>query len=147
MSIFIHPPHMQFRQELAVKIGPTIPMAVVDGIHGPRGIGIHGAGVKTPNAAAVNAAVIGLAILIHTPNGFTFKNGIKSTHEPIGPVGVIIIESGKNVNGVGATPKLHFTNAPLPAANPGIIQPPYCLVNFHLYHMYRYNQLVSHFQK
>lgn len=106
------------RHELSVRIGPAVPIAGTVGIHGPTGTGMQGAGVKIPQAAAVKAAVIGFDNVIQTPNGFTLRNGTKSKHEPIGPIGVNVIEVGKNVKGVGAAPKLHFANAKVPAANP-----------------------------
>lgn len=46
------------------------------GIHGVIVIGRHGIGVRTPNAAAVAAATIGLAGLMHIPKGIIFTNGI-----------------------------------------------------------------------
>lgn len=116
--IFIDPPYAQLRHEFIVNIGPVIPIPEALGVHIPIGTGIHGPGVNTPKAAAVSEAVIGLAKLMHTPNGFIFKNGTKSTHDPIGPEAVISIDNGKKVKGVGATPKEHIAKAPFPTANP-----------------------------
>lgn len=76
------------------------------GSHVPAGAGMHGPGVKTPKAAAVKAAVIGLARLLQTPNGITFKKGTKSIILPNGPHGPSNVE-GMNTRGVGATPKGH----------------------------------------
>jgi len=36
---------------------------------------MHGWGVKTPNAAVVAAATMGLAMLMHIPNGAIFTMG------------------------------------------------------------------------
>ena len=48
------------------------------GTHGAGVTGIHGMGVKTPSAAAVALATVGLAMLVHIPNGMTFTIGILS---------------------------------------------------------------------
>ena len=45
-------------------------------IQGDGVIGIHGIGVKTPSAAAVAAATVGLAMLKHAPNGMIFNIGM-----------------------------------------------------------------------
>lgn len=45
------------------------------GIQGLIVFGIHGCGVRTPQAAAVAAATIGLAILAHIPKGAIFTKG------------------------------------------------------------------------
>jgi hypothetical protein len=88
--------------------GPTLDNTVgLAGSHVPAGTGRHGPGVSTPNAAAVNAAVTGFAILIQTPNGIIFINGIQSIIDPIGPPFPITIDIGRKVKGVGAAPKGH----------------------------------------
>jgi hypothetical protein len=46
------------------------------GTQGAIVIGIHGMGVKTPNAAAVAAATMGFAGELQTPNGIIFTIGI-----------------------------------------------------------------------
>jgi hypothetical protein len=45
------------------------------GVHGATTTGMHGMGVKTPNAAAVAAATEGFAGLIHAPKGMMFTMG------------------------------------------------------------------------
>jgi len=45
------------------------------GVHGATTTGMHGMGVKTPNAAAVAAATAGFAGLIHAPKGMRFTMG------------------------------------------------------------------------
>jgi hypothetical protein len=62
--------------------------------------------------------VTGLAKLMHTPNGLTFKNGMQSTQVPIGPAGPITIGVGKNVKAPGAAPKGHMVIAPVQTPNP-----------------------------
>ncbi|MNG34964.1 hypothetical protein D3C84_1215890 [compost metagenome] len=46
------------------------------GIHGVAVAGMHGIGVSTPSAAAVAAATVGLARLVHMPKVLTFTNGM-----------------------------------------------------------------------
>ncbi len=48
------------------------------GTHGAGVTGVHAPGVSTPSAAAVWAAVIGLARLVHSPNGRMLTNGLLS---------------------------------------------------------------------
>lgn len=45
------------------------------GAHGVLVAGTHGMGTSTPSAAAVAAATIGLAGLLHMPNGGIFTIG------------------------------------------------------------------------
>ena len=45
------------------------------GTQGAGVFGMHGVGVSTPSAAAVAAAVVGLARLVHGPNGMMFIIG------------------------------------------------------------------------
>jgi hypothetical protein len=90
------------------------------GIQMPAGVGMHGPGVKTPKAAAVRAAVVGLARLMQTPNGAIFKNGTVSMQDPIGPPAPMTIEAGKNVSAPGAAPKGHIVIAPQQTQKPKI---------------------------
>ena len=46
------------------------------GSHGEAVAGMQGIGVNTPSAAAVAAATIGLAMLMHVPNGMTLTSGM-----------------------------------------------------------------------
>jgi hypothetical protein len=48
-------------------------------IHGANANGIHGAGVKTPNAAAVAVITSGFIILVHIPKGRTLSIETLST--------------------------------------------------------------------
>jgi hypothetical protein len=79
---------------------------------------MQGPGVKTPKAAAVKAAVVGLARLIQTPKGAMFRNGTVSMQVPIGPAAPITIDAGKNVNAPGAAPNGHEVIAPQQTPNP-----------------------------
>lgn len=87
------------------------------GIQIPAGVGIHGPGVSTPNAAAVSAAVDGFNRLLQTPNGTIFKNGTQSVHVAIGPVNPKRF-FGIMFSGVGTSPIGQLSRAPVQQQNP-----------------------------
>jgi len=55
---------------------------------------------------------MGLAKLMHRPNGAIFTMGVWSMIVAAGWLLVITRLAGKTVSGLGATPKLHINNAP-----------------------------------
>lgn len=75
-------------------------------IQGEVSTGTQGAGVKTPRARAVKEITIGLAGELHIPKGGTFSMGIKSVIFPAG-IGIKTLGKGKELNTLGAIPKLH----------------------------------------
>ena len=77
--IVITPPNAQLHIEELFNAGlpPTI-MVGEPGAQGATVLGMHGPGVSTPSAAAVNEAVAGLARLLQSPNGKMFTNGLLS---------------------------------------------------------------------
>lgn len=82
------------------------------GAQGAAITGIQGIGVKTPAAAAVAEATVGLAMLWHMPNGMIFAIGLLSIMLPaglfctFGRIGSITIKLE------GAIPKEHWSKAP-----------------------------------
>jgi hypothetical protein len=104
------------------------------GIQVPAGVGMHGPGVKTPIAAAVKAAVAGFAMLMHTPNGAIFINGIVSMHVPIGPALPSTMGDGKKTNAPGAAPNGHMVIAPQQTPHPIIV--PFLISNRRPRHRY-----------
>jgi len=82
------------------------------GIQGAIVIGIQGIGVKTPKAAAVAAATIGFAILVHIPNGRILIKGLLSMILAHG-VGASVLAVGKTISVEGAAPKVHCVAAPI----------------------------------
>ena len=84
---------------------PTIQGAVV--------AGTQGIGVSTPSAAAVAAATVGLAMLEHMPNGMMLTKGALSMMVAAGMLLVSVWRIGKTLSDDGATPKLHWSVAPL----------------------------------
>jgi hypothetical protein len=82
------------------------------GAQGAGVIGMQGIGVNTPKAAVVAAATVGLARLVHTPNGMMFTMGLLSMMLAAGMLLVSILLSGKTTRVLGARPKLHCSIAP-----------------------------------
>lgn len=82
------------------------------GTQGAMVIGIQGMGVKTPSAAAVAAATMGLAMLMHVPKGNTFINGLLSMMLAAGMVARTLFV-GKTTKLDGAAPNVHFNVAPM----------------------------------
>src|SRR6478672_9095892 len=77
LTIWITPPQLHISFEVLSSAG-ILPSRTVGapGIHGAVVIGTHGIGVNTPSAAALAAATVGFARLLHTPNGGTFAIGM-----------------------------------------------------------------------
>ncbi len=82
-------------------------------IHGATVTGMQGIGVRTPNAAAVAAATIGLDGVMHNPKGKILTKGAKSIILAAGTLLVIARFIGKTFIVDGAKPKLHFNMAPM----------------------------------
>jgi hypothetical protein len=81
-------------------------------VHGAVVTGIHGMGVSTPIAAEVAAATVGLARLMHAPNGMIFTMGLLSIILAAGMFAGIVRFTGKTIRLDGAIPKLHSNIAP-----------------------------------
>lgn len=103
---------MQLHEFVRAGITPTVDFAA-PGAQIPAGTGAHGPGVKTPRAAAVRAAVAGLAMLLHRPNGTMFVNGIASAMEAIGCPWMVVRFSGSTFSVDGARPMVQLVIAPL----------------------------------
>ena len=117
--IFTEPPHMHIHISPPHTTDPVDKSACGlleiqgDDIAGTHGIGVN---VKTPNAAAVAAAVaaatVGFAMVVHIPKDKTFIIGIKSAMQATG-----IPEAKTGVLGItmsdeGAIPQEHLQSAP-----------------------------------
>jgi hypothetical protein len=88
--------------------GPVVNNTVgLVGIQGAAIAGRQGIGVRTPNAAAVAAATIGLARLIHIPNMAIFNIGTKSVTQAAGMPPIKTPLVGKIVRGAGVAPNEH----------------------------------------
>jgi hypothetical protein len=90
-----------------------LPIMVVaaPGVQGAVVTGMHGIGVKTPRAAAVAEATVGLAIDMHIPKGGMFVMGMWSIMFAAGAVALTLF-TGKTLRADGATPKVHIMTAP-----------------------------------
>src|ERR1700750_2825992 len=108
------PPYAQMHWQPWWRTGAGPPSAVgAPGTHGPTVTGVHVPGVSTPRAAAVWAAVIGVARLVHRPNGRMLANGFMSMMFAAGWFSIIMRFSGVTISVPGAIPKLHMVPAPL----------------------------------
>lgn len=79
LTIWITPPQEHINLELLLRAG-MLPIRTVGdpGAHGAAVTGTHGMGVRTPNAAAVAAATVGLEGELHMPNGGMLEMGMLS---------------------------------------------------------------------
>jgi hypothetical protein len=82
------------------------------GVHGAVMTGTQGMGVKTPIAADVALATVGLDKELHMPKGMMFFIGTLSMIVPTGFLPAITRFSGVTTKILGAAPKLHWSCAP-----------------------------------
>lgn len=85
-------------------------LTIAPGDQGAVMTGMQGIGVRTPIAAAVAAATVGLDIDLHIPKGLILSIGAKSIMLAIGIFWTIGLNP-TTVRGVGVIPKLHCSNA------------------------------------
>lgn len=85
---------------------------------------MHGIGVSTPSAAAVAAATVGLAMLLHIPNGRMFTNGLLSIIFAIGRLLTIVRLVGNTFSVAGAMPNEQCSIAPVHTAGQLMAVPP-----------------------
>ena len=105
---------MQMHFDVEFSAGMLASMTVdAPGIHGADVIGVHGPGVSTPNAAAVNAAVAGFDSDMQTPKGMMLTNGLWSMMFAIGLFSAITRLSGSTMIGAGAAPIVHIRLSPI----------------------------------
>jgi len=77
LTIWITPAHRHISLQVLSSTG--IPPLITVGTPGSQGAGVagtQGIGVSTPSAAAVAAATVGLAMLLHMPKGGIFAIGM-----------------------------------------------------------------------
>jgi hypothetical protein len=110
----ITPPHMHMSFELLFRAG-MLPSNTVGapGTQGAMVMGMQGIGTNTPNAAAVAAATMGLAMDWHMPKGMTLAMGLLSMMLAAGGPPAMTLLMGITINAPGATPKVHFVMAPV----------------------------------
>ena len=112
-SIDICPPQVHINLHVSVKAG-FFPISTVGepGAHGPGITGTQGMGVKTPKAADVALATVGLDNELHTPKGMIFFIGILSIIVPTDFLLPITWFGGVTLKTLGAAPKVHMSCAP-----------------------------------
>ena len=109
--MLICPAHVQIALQLLSRVGkPPVKTAELPVIQGDTVIGMQGMGVKTPKAAAVAAATVGFAILLHIPKVGMSAIGVKFMIVPT----CIMAETmaiGVAFNVAGAVPKVQLIMA------------------------------------
>src|SRR5688572_30236516 len=103
---------MHWHAWCAVGAGPLRAVGA-PGSHGATVTGVHVPGVSTPSAAAVWAAVIGFARLVHRPNGRMLTNGLLSMIVAAGRFSTSVRLSGSTISVLGARPNEHNVPAPV----------------------------------
>jgi hypothetical protein len=114
-DICITPPHMHMHLDELFRVGKLFTITVgAPTTHGATVMGMQGMGVMTPNAAAVAAITMGLAMLMHIPNGGMLATGAKSMIVAAkGPPAMTGGPLGIAINVLGAAPKEHIIMAPV----------------------------------
>ena len=130
--MLITPPHIHMHLELLFSAG-ILPIRTFGqpGSQGAIVAGMQGIGVKTPSAAAVAAATVGLAKLVHIPKGKMFTKGLLSMMFAAG-MGASTRLTGNTIRADGATPKEHLSVAPIVTCKPTIQS--FCLVQLSKVH-------------
>jgi hypothetical protein len=100
--------------ELLSRAG-ILPIRVVGapGAQGAAITGMQGIGVRTPRAAVVAVATVGLASDIHIPKVGMLAIGLLSIILAAGMFPTRVLLVGATINEAGATPKEHIINAPI----------------------------------
>ena len=110
----ITPAHVHMHVDVLLSAGILAINTVGEpGAHGAGTTGTHGMGVRTPIAALVAAATVGLAMDIHMPKGGMFTIGLLSMILAAGGPPAMVLLTGSTIKELGATPKLHIIIAPL----------------------------------
>lgn len=111
--MLMEPPHIHMHLSPPDIIGSPLNKHVgFTGIHGATTAGTHGIGVKTPKAAAVAAATVGLEIVLHIPKDIMFTIGIKSIIVATGNPAANTGNFGGTTKGTEATPNEQLHKAP-----------------------------------
>ncbi|OJX81050.1 MAG: hypothetical protein BGO92_08225 [Magnetospirillum sp. 64-120] len=113
------PPYEHISMLELLSAGILAIMTVGDpGAHGAAVAGMHGMGVSTPKAAAVAAATMGFAGLLHMAKGRMFTIGLLSMmFAAAGPPAMTQLV-GSTTNELGAAPKLQVNIAPMQTCIP-----------------------------
>jgi hypothetical protein len=107
----ITPPQEHIQVEVLLRAGmPPIMQVAEPGVQGAV-TGMQGMGVRTPNAAAVAAATVGLAMDMHIAKGGMLTIGAQSIIVAAG-VPAIVLLVGSTDRTEGAMPKEHIIMAP-----------------------------------
>ena len=107
----ITPPQEHMHVEVLSRAGmPPIRTVGAPGVQGAV-TGMQGMGVRTPSAAAVAEATMGLAMDIHMPKDGMLTMGAQSIIVAAGAPTMVLL-MGSTLRAAGATPKGHIIMAP-----------------------------------
>lgn len=125
----ITPAHMHMHLLVLLRAGMLSTMTVGEpGTQGAGVFGMQGMGVRTPQAAAVAAATVGFARLMHIPKGRMLTMGAWSMMLAAGWLPAIVRWRGRTIKVDGAMPKVHARVAVL-TVSIGMAERDYCLPN------------------
>src|SRR5262249_10136055 len=111
---------MQVQVQVLFKAGMPPSITVAEpGTQGATVLGMQGMGVRTPRAAAVAEATVGLASDMHMPNVGIFTIGLLSMIFAAGAP-IMVLFAGRTLRALGATPNEHIIIDPA-VTNIGII--------------------------
>ena len=111
--MLITPAHIHMALQLLSNVGnPPVNTAVLPVIQGVTVMGMQGIGVRTPSAAAVAAATMGLAMLEHIPKVGISAMGVKFIIVPTWVIAVTMA-MGVAFSVAGAAPKVQLIIAPV----------------------------------
>src|SRR2546430_816394 len=106
------PPQVHMQVEVLLRAGMLPSMQVAEpGVQGEVVTGMQGMGVRTPRAAAVAEATVGLAMDMHMPKVRMLVMGMKSMMLAAGAPQLVRLV-GRTTREDGATPKEHIMTAP-----------------------------------
>src|SRR6516225_9623207 len=108
------PAQMHISWEVLSSVG-ILPSSTVGapGTQGAGVFGMQGMGVKTPRAAAVADATVGLARDMHMPKGMMLVRGMWSMMLASGTSLVRTLFVGRTTRELGAIPNVHIIMAPI----------------------------------
>lgn len=110
LAMLIEPAQLHMHVEVLLSVGMLASITLDEpGVQGADVAGIQGIGVSTPSAAEVAAATVGLARLLHMPNGMMFSMGTLSMMFAAATMFPFTMFAGRTVSEEGAVPMVHWS--------------------------------------
>jgi hypothetical protein len=135
------PPQLHIHLDVLFKAGVFLIRTFGDpGTQGLLVIGMQGAGVGVPSAAAVAAATAGFDWVMHMPKGMILAMGMLSFIVAAGCLEAMTIFVGKTTNELGVMPNEHCSIAPM-VTSCAILNLLLAKVNDRAFHVHRATSL------